>query len=185
MAKWKDLPHKVVTQIVDCLKSHTRKKQWMFTNKALYEAYLAFQYKTQFVDSQNTSDNPVDATLNSPLLSGRYIKTLSLKNFTPTGDLDRIVQATEPLYRMMKRCPNFRKVSLRTSEEIAAKDWFYFSKVLLNNTSWKLQDLSLPDNCDSLCLQIYDSCAYHLRNSLESLSLKNRMISSKYLQPLV
>lgn len=108
----------------------------MFTNKEFCEAYLAFQYNTQFVDLQRTSRIHVDAILNSPLLPGRYVKTLYLQNFKAIDDLDGIDRATDSLYRIMERSPNVQKVSFTPSRENAAKDWCYFLRVLLKN--WKI-----------------------------------------------
>lgn len=93
---------------------------------------------------------------------------------TANSDLGQLDRATDPLYQVIKKCPNVKEVSFSIPQRIYAEDWLYFFAVLSENSTWKLQKIPVPNN--HLFSPCYCSCAYHMRNSLTELHLKTDMI---------
>lgn len=115
--------------------------------------------------------------MTSPLLPGKWVKTLFLKNFKANGDKKQLNRAADPLYKLMAWCPNVKEASFYESERINSKEWIYFLAALLENTTWKLRSLPIC-NKHPYCPYYY-SCAYHMWNTLTELHLENGMISSR------
>lgn len=143
-----------------------------------------FQYVFIIVDLQKLANNKaVDAVLTTSFSPGVYVKTFYLENFTSNGDLKQLNCATDPLYKIMQRCANVRRVSFFQSESAGAKksgpkEWLYFTSLLLQNTTWKLQDIRCPYDND-LCYPYYYNCAYYMGDSLMELHLENCMIGCR------
>lgn len=80
MGQWKDLPHEVVLLINTEL---PYRGSWKFVNKQLYTIYQSFKFASISFNFQDpTSDSKHNSVINSSFQPGKWVKSVSLYNFT-------------------------------------------------------------------------------------------------------
>lgn len=107
-----------------------KKPQWVLVNKQWCEWYLAITYKEVTLD---VDSDVLYEFVDYDFQPGKFVRSITVANLCTEANSVFPPYGGDPLYMLMRHCPNVKHVKLPPDMEGSRceEDWKYFSKALV------------------------------------------------------